>query len=110
MTQYIQVVTTTETKDDAETIAHRLLDLRLAACIQIAGPISSSYWWQGKREESREWQCVIKTRDDLYLPVEREIKAAHPYLTPEIIALPISKGSPDYLAWLEAELSGGQTE
>ncbi len=105
ITKYIQVVTTTDSKENAGLIARALLDLHLAACVQIAGPIFSSYWWQGKREESQEWQCLIKTSQDLYQQVEREIKTVHRYLTPEIIALPIIRGSSEYLAWLAAELS-----
>ncbi|MDI6725631.1 MAG: divalent-cation tolerance protein CutA [Smithellaceae bacterium] len=104
MTRYIQVITTTESRENARIIAQALLDQRLAACVQLAGPLLSAYWWQGRQEESEEWQCLIKTREDLYPDVEREIKARHPYITPEIIALPIMHGSPDYLAWLGEEL------
>ncbi len=107
MTKYLQVVTTTESNENAELIAQALLDQRLAACVQIQGPITSHYWWQGNKEKSQEWQCLIKTSRDLYPQVERGIKTLHPYMTPEIIALPIIEGSPDYLAWLKEEIRTG---
>lgn len=82
MTEYIQVVTTTETKADARTIANTVVEKRLAACAQIIGPITSTYWWQGKVEVSEEWLCVIKSRQDLYERLEEVIREVHPYEVP----------------------------
>lgn len=103
----IQVVTTTETRRQAEAIAGMLVEQKLAACVQIAGPILSIYRWKGKVEQAEEWQCHIKTRAGLYDAVEQAIRAHHPYETPEILALPILAGSPQYLAWLREETEGG---
>jgi periplasmic divalent cation tolerance protein len=103
MTDYIQVVTTTECQEDAERIARALVDQRLAACVQVSGPITSTYRWQGKIETAREYQCWAKTRRDLYQQVEQAIRHLHPYEVPEILAIPILSGSADYLAWLERE-------
>ena len=103
MKSYIQVTTTTETKEQAQTIAQHLVETRLAACVQITGTITSIYRWKGKVENSQEWLCLIKTRDDLYNKVEAAIKSQHPYETPEIIAVPIVKGSKEYLNWLDDE-------
>jgi periplasmic divalent cation tolerance protein len=100
----IQVLTTTEKKEDAENIARDLIDRRLAACVQIIGPMVSTYRWQGKIEKSEEWLCLIKTREDIYAQVEAAVKAIHPYETPEILAVPVSAGSADYLKWLTKEL------
>jgi len=100
----IQVVTTTASREDAERIARELIDERLAACVQVAGPITSTYRWQGAIESSREWLCLIKSRQDLYAELEAAIRRLHPYEVPEILALPVVAGNPAYLAWLDAEV------
>lgn len=101
MGTYIQVTTTAETKADAQAIASAVVEKRLAACAQVIGPITSTYWWQGKVEDAEEWLCVIKSKAALYEELERTIRAIHPYEEPEIIATPIVKGSTGYLAWLD---------
>lgn len=100
MKSYIQISTTTETKEHAEKIAQHLVEAKLAACVQIAGPITSIYRWKGKVETANEWLCLIKTREELFEKVEAAIKKMHSYETPEIIAVPIVKGSKEYLLWL----------
>lgn len=107
MTEYIQVVTTTETKADARTIANTVVEKRLAGCAQIIGPITSTYWWQEKLEVSEEWLCVIKSRQDLYEELEEAIRKVHPYEVPEILAMPVTAGSKSYLEWLDSELGKG---
>ena len=62
----IQVATTTSEKKDAEALAQAVLESRLAACVQIGGPIDSRYWWNGRIETASEWLVTIKTRRDLY--------------------------------------------
>ena len=104
MKTYIQVTTTTETKEQAQKIAQYLVETRLAACVQITGPITSIYPWKGKVETANEWLCLIKTREELFEKVETTIKKMHSYETPEIIAVPIIKGSKEYLRWLDDEL------
>lgn len=101
MTDYVQVTTTTETQANARTIAHEVVGKRLAACVQVIGPITSTYWWQGKIEITEEWLCVIKSKVALYKELEQTIRAIHPYEEPEIIATPIAKGSKGYLVWLD---------
>ena len=103
MNSYIQVTTTTATKEEAQKIARHLVAQRVAACVQIAGPIISTYRWQGKVETAEEWLCVIKTRESLYPELEKAIISLHSYETPEIIAVPIIKGSREYLSWLKRE-------
>jgi periplasmic divalent cation tolerance protein len=100
MNEYIQVLTTTEKQEDAEKIARSLVERRLAACVQIAGSITSIYRWQGKVEEAKEYQCWIKTLAKRFPEVQAAIREMHPYEVPEIIALPILDGGKDYLAWL----------
>jgi periplasmic divalent cation tolerance protein len=106
MTAYIQVITTTETKSDAQAIARAVVQKRLAGCIQIIGSITSMYWWQGEIETAEEWLCVIKSRRDLYERLEEAIREVHPYDVPEILAVPVIAGSKDYLRWLDSELRG----
>jgi periplasmic divalent cation tolerance protein len=101
---YIQVITTTATQDEAEQIAWTLVEARLAACVQIIGPIMSLYRWKGQIEKDHEFQCWVKTRQDLFERVEKAIRTVHPYEIPEIIALPILDGSASYLQWLDESL------
>ncbi len=103
MTDYIQVVTTTQRKQDAEAIARALVQERLAACVQIVGPITSTYRWQGQIETSEEWQCWAKSRRALYDEIEQAILRLHAYEVPEILAVPVLAGSRSYLAWLDEE-------
>lgn len=103
MTNSIQVFTTTARKQEAQQIAQTLVEERLAACVQILGPITSTYRWQGAVETSEEWLCLIKTRQELYLPLEAAIRRIHPYDVPEILAVPVVAGSESYLAWLKGE-------
>jgi periplasmic divalent cation tolerance protein len=103
MKSYIQVTTTTETKEEAQKIALYLVEQKLAACVQVSGPITSTYRWKGKVETAEEWLCLIKTQEGLYQELERAIVNLHSYETPEIIAVPIIKGSKEYLSWLEDE-------
>ena len=104
MSEYCQVVTTIDSREDAERIARELVQRRLAACVQIVGPIRSIYRWQGKIETAEEWQCWAKTRRELYEPIEQAIRRLHSYDVPEILAIPIVVGSADYLAWLDVEV------
>ena len=106
MSEFIQVTTTASTREEACRIAKALLERRLAACVQIAGPVESHYWWKGQLEQSAEWLCIIKTLRVKYASVEAAIRATHSYEVPEIVAVPIDAGSASYLAWLRNETSG----
>lgn len=105
MAEYLQVVTTTETRDDALTIAREVVRGRAAACAQIIGPIKSLYWWKDELEEAEEFLCIMKTRKNAYQELEALIKEKHPYEVPEITAFPIETGSSDYLAWIKEEVA-----
>jgi periplasmic divalent cation tolerance protein len=104
MHEFIQVLTTTASREDAQLIADALVEKRLAGCVQIVGPIHSTFWWRGKIEHSDEWFCIIKSEKRLYHDIEHAIKAHHPYEIPEIIAVPMVAGSQPYLQWLSQEL------
>jgi periplasmic divalent cation tolerance protein len=101
---FVQVITTTASKDEAERIARTLLEKRLAACVQIIGPIESLYWWQGKVNKSEEWMCIAKSELSLFPKIEGTIKALHSYEVPEILALPVVAGSERYLQWLDEQV------
>ncbi|MBW3598381.1 MAG: divalent-cation tolerance protein CutA [Planctomycetes bacterium] len=103
MTDAIQIVTTTAGKADAEKIARLLVERRLAACVQVGGPIVSCYRWNEQIETSEEWTCTIKTRQELFDRAAAAIREAHPYETPEILATPIIAGDADYLRWMSEE-------
>ena len=104
MTDVIQVITTTGSREEAQKIAQALVERRLAACVQVAGPISSTYRWQGKIETSDEWVCIAKTRATHYSSLERAIRELHSYEVPEILAIEVVAGSRTYLDWLAGEL------
>lgn len=104
MSEFIQVLTSIDSREKAEEISRKLLEARLAACIQIIGPIKSMYWWRGVIESSQEWLCFIKTRVDMYKNVEEMIRSLHSYEVPEIIVLPIIQGFQKYLEWMSNEL------
>lgn len=105
MTGIVQVFTTLDSRERAGETARRLVERRLAACVQVLGPLSSTYWWDGTVESAEEWLCVIKTAEDLYPAVERAIRENHPYDVPEILAVPVSAGYSEYIDWLRRELS-----
>ncbi len=100
----IQVVTTTAEKKDADALANAVLQQRLAACVQVSGPIDSSYWWNGRLETASEWTVTMKTRRELYARLEKLLLANHPYDQPEIIATPIVEISAGYLKWLTEQV------
>ena len=103
MPDYILVCSTTETREQAERIARALVDVRLAACVQIDGPITSIYRWEGAVAQGEEWRLTAKTRASLFDEVARVIRREHSYQLPEIIAVPITAGSANYLDWLATE-------
>lgn len=103
MTPYIQVTTTLPDRASAERLAARLLEERLAACVQISS-CTSWYRWQGAIERGEEQVCTIKSRRDLFPKLCRAIQADHPYQVPEILAAPVVDGGAGYLGWLEQEL------
>lgn len=92
--------------EEAGRIADALLDARLAACVQVVGPVESRYWWQGARESATEWLCLAKSRLALVERLAEVVRAEHSYDVPEVVAVPIVAGDAEYLRWLEAEASG----
>jgi periplasmic divalent cation tolerance protein len=90
--------------EDARKIAARLVEERLAACVQIVEPITSVYRWQGALEEEKELLLLIKSTRDLVPRIAELLDRIHPYEVPELIAMPIIEGSSAYLSWLGENL------
>jgi periplasmic divalent cation tolerance protein len=101
MTRCCQVTTTLPDEAAARRLADLLVAERLAACVQVQGPVASTYRWQGAVETAAEWYCHAKTTADRLPAVEARIRAVHPYEVPEVVALPIVGGSAAYLQWIE---------
>ena len=97
------VLTNLPDRQSAELLAAGMIEQRLAACVNIMAPCRSVYRWQGAVEQTDEIPLFIKTTDLRYAALEAFIRATHPYETPEIVALPLSHGLPDYLGWVAAE-------
>jgi periplasmic divalent cation tolerance protein len=106
MADYLQVTTAAGSREEAERIASALVERRVAGCVQILGPTTSMYRWEGKVEQAAEWLCLIKTTGPRYADVEQTIRELHSYQCPEIVATPIEAGSLTYLEWLAAESTG----
>jgi len=101
MTDKQIVLTTAGSKEEAQKIASALVEEQLAACVNVVGPISSTYRWHGKVENAEEFLLIIKTTASAYSLVAEAIRRLHSYDLPEIIQLSITDGSAEYLAWIE---------
>lgn len=101
------VITTAGSREEAEKIAHALVERRLAACANIVGPIHSVYRWQGKVETAAEHLLILKTTAAMFDAVSQAIRELHSYELPECIQLAIEGGSAEYLEWIEQSVIGG---
>ncbi len=99
-----QVLTTLATAEDAARMARTLVEARAAACVQVVGPIHSTYWWEGAVQTEEEYLCLAKTDAEALDRLMDLIREHHPYDVPEITATLIVAGSPAYLAWIAAEV------
>jgi periplasmic divalent cation tolerance protein len=100
---WLTVLTTTDSEEKAHALAQGAVEARLAACAQISAPVTSVYRWQNAIETTEEWQVLFKTTAERYDELEEHLRAAHDYETPEIIAVPVVRGSARYLNWLTSE-------
>ncbi|HEC15076.1 MAG TPA: divalent-cation tolerance protein CutA [Sedimenticola sp.] len=100
-TDSLLVFCTCPDRQKADQIANTLVDEGLAACVNLLPPVTSVYSWQGRRETAEEILLLIKTGRERYGDLERAILALHPYELPEIIAVPVERGLPGYLKWVE---------
>jgi periplasmic divalent cation tolerance protein len=105
MTDKIVVLSTCGTTEEAEKIARRLVEKRLAACVNVIAGARSIYRWRGAIEDAPETLLIIKSSRDLFDRLRAEVEKAHSYETPEVIALAIVDGAEGYMRWLDHELS-----
>ncbi|HEV8149669.1 MAG TPA: divalent-cation tolerance protein CutA [Gemmatimonadales bacterium] len=103
MTACYQVATTLDSEVAAGRLAATLVEERLAACVQVSGPLQSIYRWEGAVSTTTEWTCTAKTVETRLPALLARIRALHPYQQPEIVATAISTGDPGYLDWLRKE-------
>jgi len=96
---------TTGTEKEAQTIAEVLLQQRKATCVNIVDAVSSLFWWEGKIDSCRESLLIVKTRASVLEELVGLVKEVHAYDVPEIIAVPILGGNPDYLDWIAREVT-----
>ena len=97
------VLTNLPDRAAAERLAGMLVEKKLAACVNILAPCRSVYRWKGAVQHDEEHPLLIKTTSERYAALEQALRACHPYELPEIIALPVERGLPAYLAWVAAE-------
>jgi periplasmic divalent cation tolerance protein len=101
--EYLQVQTTTDSRAEAIELARAAVEARLAACGQVAGPVTSTYWWNDELERSEEWFVFLKTPADRYDELAAFLGERHSYDEPEIVATPIVSGSASFLSWIRDE-------
>jgi periplasmic divalent cation tolerance protein len=101
----VEVEVTAPDRAVAERLAEALVAERLAACVQVGGPIYSVYRWRGTIERAEEWSCRVKTTRERLPELEARVRDLHPYELPEILALPVG-GAADYADWVRREVSG----
>ena len=101
MVEFVVVIVTCGSEEEALKVAHALVEEHLAACANVVSPIRSIYRWEGKVWDEKEWLLIIKTQRSRFEELEKRVRSLHSYTTPEIIALPIVEGSSPYLRWIE---------
>ena len=104
--EHVQILTVAGSRDEAAAIAAALVEGRLAACVQVVGPIQSTFWWEGRVDSAEEWLCLVKTTAARAGAVVEEIGRRHSYDTPEITVTPIVGGSDRYLGWIDESVAG----
>ena len=99
---YLIVIMTASDKEEAVKIVRTLLEERLIACANIIDSVSSFFWWKEKIEEEKEVLVIMKSNEPLFNKLSKRVTELHSYNVPEILALPIAKGSQSYVDWLKA--------
>ncbi len=89
---------------EAKKISDQLLEKKLIACANIIEGVQSVFWWQGKIDQAKETLMILKSKQSLFKKIVKTVKAHHSYAVPEVIALPIVDGNPDYLKWIDESI------
>jgi len=100
----VGMYTTTSTREEADTLASLLVQRNLAACVQVEGPITSHYRWEGTVQTAEEWRLLVKTTAAAIPAVSRLVLEQHSYDEPEILFFPFTSGASGYVSWLKAEV------
>jgi len=106
----VVIFITTDTDEEAHKVAEALLKNRDAACVNIVPRINSLFWWQDRLDSAQESLLIVKSKASLLSEIVRLVKEVHSYDVPEVIALPIIGGNPDYLEWISKEVKQGTGE
>lgn len=101
--EHAMVMTATDDPAEADALARRLVEDRLAACVQVTA-VTSTYRWEGEVTTGDERLLLIKTRADQVAAVQAFLAEHHSYDTPEVIEVPITSGLPEYLGWIDASV------
>jgi periplasmic divalent cation tolerance protein len=101
--RYLQVQTTTDSRAEAIELGRDAVQARLAACAQVAGPVVSTFWWEGDLERAEEWLLLLKLPAARYQELADFLTQRHSYDEPEIVATPIVAGAATFLSWIEDE-------
>jgi periplasmic divalent cation tolerance protein len=101
--QFLQVQTTTDSRAEAMELSRAAVEARLAACAQVAGPVASSYWWDGRLEQAEEWLILLELPADRYDELAAFITEHHSYDEPPILAVPIVAGTASFLTSIRDE-------
>ncbi len=107
MTDKRLYISTAPTREEANTLASEMVGRRLAACVNILGPVASVYRWQGEVENSEEFLLLIKSTEECGAAIQQVLTELHSYKVPELICLPIEGGLESYLSWIAASVKKG---
>lgn len=99
--RHVLILITAPNPEEGQKIADALIAEKLAACVNLVEKVTSIYWWQGKVERDAEALLIVKTKSSLVEALTARVKQLHSYTVPEVIALPIEWGNPDYLKWID---------
>ena len=105
MTDKVVILSACDSEEQAARLARHLVELRLAACVNIVPGARSVHRWKGAIEDASEWLLVIKSRRDLFSSIRSELAKMHSYEVPELLAIPVVEGAESYLAWMDRELA-----
>lgn len=100
-----QVSCTIDSEAGARELAAALVEERLAACVQVIGPVHSTYRWEGAVQTATEWLLLMKTSRERFAALRDAVVRRHPYDVPEVVAMPIEDGLPGYVSWIGDSVS-----
>lgn len=106
MTDARIVLSTVDLHETAMAIARALVEARLAACVNVAPAVESTYWWKGKIEHSLEYVMLMKTTENKLDALRERLLELHPYDVPEVVVLGVEGGSEAYLGWIRENVAG----